>query len=163
MIGRILLLGALLAPALVRADETPSAAFEQRVAEATKSQKVTVIHFWAPWCSNCQSELANGGWSGFIAAHPDVNFLFITLWNPVDGRKFLEKHGVGGEKNFQLLLPPNTSRQNGEKLTALLGQPLSWLPTTRIYRDGELLYSMNYGELHFPILQQLIKDSTADW
>ncbi len=163
MIGRILLLGALLAPALVRADITPSAAFEQRLAEATKSPKVTVVHFWAPWCSNCQNELANGAWSGFIATNPDVKFIFVTLWNPVDGRDYLEKHGVGAEKNFQLLLPPNTSRKTGEKLTVLLGQPLYWLPLTWVFRDGDLLYAINYGELRFPMLQQLIKDSTATW
>lgn len=163
MTGRILLLAALLAPGLARAEETPSAAFERRLADATQSSKVTVVHFWAPWCGSCKSELLNGGWSGFIEANPEVNFLFVTLWNPEDGRAFLAKYGVGPQKNLQLLMHPNPSRQRGEMVTGLLGLPISWLPTTWIFRDGELRYAMNYGELHFPILQQLIRDTTDAW
>ena len=74
-----------------------------------------MVHFWAPWCPNCKAELANGGWSGFIAANPDVNFVFVTIWNPTDGRELLEKNGVGAEKNFQLLLHPNGSRERGRE------------------------------------------------
>jgi hypothetical protein len=163
MLRRGLLTVALLASALLRADETPSAAFEARLAEATRSSRVTVVHLWAPWCSNCRSELAHGGWSGFIAAHPDVNFIFVTTWNAADGRGVLEKNGVGGQANFQLLLHPNGSRKRGEQTTELLGLPVSWLPSTWVFKDGHLFYAMNYGELHFPVLQQLIQDSTAAW
>jgi thiol-disulfide isomerase/thioredoxin len=165
MIRRILM--AALAAALVslsaRADDTPSAVLEQKLAAATQSANVTVVHFWAPWCSNCKSELANGGWSGFIAAHPDVNFVFVTIWNPVDGRELLEKSGVGSEKNFQLFLHPNASRKRGEMVSGLLGLPISWIPTTWVFKDGKLTYAMNYGELHFPVLAQLITDSSDSW
>jgi thiol-disulfide isomerase/thioredoxin len=163
MLRRCLLAVALLAPVLLHADETPSAAFEARLAEATRSPRVTVVHLWAPWCSNCRSELANGGWSGVIAANRDVNFIFVTIWNDADGREVLEKNGVGGQANFQLLHHPNGSRKRGEQMTELLGFPVSWLPSTWVFKDGQLLYAMNYGELRFPVLQQLIKDSTAAW
>jgi thiol-disulfide isomerase/thioredoxin len=166
MIRRILLLAlavAALAPGPARSDETPVSAIEQQLADATRSPRVTVVHLWAPWCSSCTAELANGGWSGFIAGNPDVNFVFVTIWNPSDGRDVLEKNGVGAERNFQLLLHPNTSRKKGEKVTQLLGIPISWLPTTWIFRDGKLCYAMNYGELHFPMLQQLIRDSSDSW
>jgi thiol-disulfide isomerase/thioredoxin len=33
---------------------------EKEVAEATKSSQVTVVHFWATWCSNCRAELVGG-------------------------------------------------------------------------------------------------------
>jgi thiol-disulfide isomerase/thioredoxin len=165
MIRRLLLSGlaaGLLACAL-RADEGATAAFEQQVADATRSAQVTVVHFWAPWCPNCKAELANGGWSGFIAAHPDVHFIFVTIWNPTDGRDLLAKNGVGAEPNFQLLLHPNGSRKREDKVTQVLGVPISWIPSTWVFREGKLRYAMNYGELRFPMLGQLIKDSSDSW
>ncbi|MGA2691977.1 MAG: TlpA disulfide reductase family protein [Opitutaceae bacterium] len=164
MMRRILVAGlaALLWAGGARAAD-PTDAFEGRLSEATASAKVTVVHLWAPWCPNCRAELADGGWSRFIAANPGVNFVFVTTWNPTDGRDVLERNGVGDQKNFQLLLHPNGSRKKGEKVTQLLGLPVSWIPTTWIFRDGKLRYAMNYGELRFPMLQQLVADSSASW
>src|SRR5688572_28249892 len=87
---------------------------EQQVAEIVKSSKPTVVHFWAPWCPNCYAELKNKGWSTFIDANKDVNIVFITSWSGDngDGRAMLEKLGVGPQKNFQLLMHPNTSRRD---------------------------------------------------
>jgi len=161
LLASLLAAAALYCPA--RADDSPSSAVERRLSDATKSPGVTVVHLWAPWCPNCRAELADGGWSGLIERNPDVNFVFVTIWNPVDGREMLEKYGVGAEKNFQLLLHPNSSRRRGEKVAELMGIPISWVPTTWIFRDGELRYAMNYGELRFPMLQQLVKDSADSW
>jgi len=158
----ILAAAALLACA-ARAADDPAAALERRVAETTRSAKVTVVHFWAPWCPNCRAELANGGWSGFIAANPDVNFVFVTIWSAADGRDILEKAGVGAEANIQVLVHPNASRARGEKVTELLGLPISWIPTTWVFRDGKLRYALNYGELRFPVLGQLIRDASDSW
>lgn len=146
-----------------RADDSPSSAVERRLSEATRSHGITVVHLWAPWCPNCRAELAGGGWSGFIAANPAVNFVFVTIWSQADGRDLLAKNGVGADRNFELLVHPNTSRKAGERLTELLGVPVSWIPTTWIFRDGRLCYAMNYGELRFPMLQQLIRDSSESW
>jgi thiol-disulfide isomerase/thioredoxin len=157
----LVLAGVLLCRAALAADAPTSV--ELAVAEATKSEKVTVVHFWAPWCPNCRNELANGGWSGFIAANPNVNFVFVTIWNPKDGREVLERNGVGDEPNFQLLLHPNGSRERGNKVSEVLGLPISWIPTTWVFRDGKLRYALNYGELRFPVLKQLIVDSTEAW
>jgi thiol-disulfide isomerase/thioredoxin len=143
--------------------DAATASVEQQVADATKSAQVTIVHFWAPWCPNCKAELAGGGWSSFIAANPDVNFVFVTIWNPVEGREMLRMYGVGDERNFQLLLHPNASRERGKKVTELLGLPISWIPTTWVFRAGKLTYAMNYGELRFPVLKQLIRDSTDPW
>jgi len=162
MIRALLMLG-LATATLSYADEAPAPSIEQQLAAVTKSSAVTVVHFWAPWCPNCRSELSNNGWSDFIGANPGANFVFVTIWNPTDGRAVLEKYGVGGQKNFQLLLHPNGSRLKGKKVDQMLGIPISWIPSTWVFRDGKLRYAMNFGELHFPILQQLIKDSSDHW
>ncbi len=138
---------------------------EQQVAEITKSSKATVVHFWAPWCPNCYGELKNKGWSTFINANPEVNFVFVTSWtgDNGDGRAMLEKLGVGPQKNFQLFLHPNPSRREEDKMTSFLGMPTLWLPATWVFRDGRLRYALNYGEVRFPILQQLVKDAVNKW
>ena len=58
---------------------------EQQVAEAVKSQKVTIVHFWATWCGNCKHELVSGGWKDFLAANPEVKVIFVTSWDPKPG------------------------------------------------------------------------------
>ena len=138
---------------------------EKQVAEIAKSPKATVVHFWAPWCPNCYGELKNKGWSTFIDANPNVNFVFVTSWtgDNGDGRAMLEKLGVGPQKNFQLLLHPNASRRDEDKMNSFLGMPMLWLPATWVFRDGKLRYALNYGEVRFPILQQLVKDAVSKW
>ena len=162
MIRALLMLG-LATATLSYADDAPAVSIDQQVAAVTKSSSVTVVHFWAPWCPNCRSELSNGGWSQFIAANPGVNFVFVTIWNPADGREVLEKNGVGGQRNFQLLLHPNGSRVRGKMVDQMLGIPISWIPTTWVFRDGKLCYALNYGEVRFPLLQQLIRDAADPW
>jgi len=136
---------------------------EQQVAEAVKSPTVTVVHFWATWCPNCKAELANGGWRDFVAANPGVNFIFVTTWDAKPGAPELEKYGLGAQRNFTSLQHPNASRRKEDKMTTFLGQPVSWLPSTWVFRDGKLRYALNYGELRFPMLQQLLADSQDKW
>ena len=152
--------------ALAAASEEKLLPIERQVAEAVEGPKTTVIHFWAPWCANCYAELAHAdGWSKFIGANPAVNFIFVTSWSAGqgDGRAILAKRGVGPQKNFQLLLHPNDSIRESEKMTRFLDFPITWLPATWVFRDGKLRYALNYGEVRFPVLQQLIKDTTEDW
>jgi thiol-disulfide isomerase/thioredoxin len=160
---RKLLVLLLLACAVVRAEDPGMLPIETQVQKATASGRVTIVHFWAPWCPNCKAELADGKWQSFIEKNPDVDFIFITAWNPADGHELLAKNGVGTQKNFTLLLHPNGSKKRGEKVTSFLGLPLSWIPTTWVYKDGKMRYALNYGELHFDMLQQLIKDSSDAW
>ncbi len=159
----LLLCAGLALAAIARAAAAPMLPIEQKVAEAIKSPRVTIVHFWAPWCPNCKAELAQGGWSGFIAGHPDVDFIFVTAWNPADGREVLAKYGVGAEKNVTLLLHPNGSRKRADKMTTFMDLPVSWIPTTWVFKSGRLCYALNYGELRFPALGQLVADASDKW
>ncbi len=140
-----------------------SANVEQQVLAQTKSPNVTIVHLWAPWCPNCKAELH--GWTAFLEANPDVNVVFVTVWRGEqgDGRALLEQNGIGAQANFRLLVHPNASRKKGEKMTEFLGMPVTWIPTTWVYRDGTLRYALNYGELRFPMLQQMVRDAEDKW
>jgi thiol-disulfide isomerase/thioredoxin len=158
--GLLPLLLLVLAPALRAAVDTT--AFDRALADATKAGSVTVVHLWAPWCPNCKNELKDRKWADFIAAHPKVDFVFVTVWNDQDGREVLAANGVGDEPNFRLLLHPNGSRR-GDRLTSLLGLPVSWIPTTWIFQRGQVRYALNYGELRFGMLDQLLADTAGEW
>lgn len=161
---RLFLLLTLFAAALsLRAGEDAGRALEHEVAALVAGPQVTVVHFWAPWCPNCKAELAKNGWSTFIDTNAETKFIFITAWHNEAGRALLAQNGVGAQENFRLVLHPNPSRKAGEKMATFLGQPVSWLPTTWIFKDGKLRYALNYGELRFPILQQLIRDAEDKW
>ena len=138
---------------------------EQQVVKAIQSPQLTIVHFWAPWCSNCKAELFNpsGGWADFIKANPNVHFVFVTVWNADDGRAVLEKAGIHSPPNLTLLLHPNASRKDGEKVRSFMGLDMPWLPTTWIYRNGKILYNIGYGEMRFPILQQFVNDAALSW
>ena len=150
----------------IAADSANWLPIERQVGEVIKSEKTTVVHFWAPWCTNCYAEISRpDGWAKFIGENANVNFVFITSWNggQGEGRELLAKHGIGPQKNFQLLLHPNGSRRDEERMRTFLGFEVNWLPATWVFREGKLRYALNYGEVRFPILQQLIKDSQVKW
>ena len=138
-------------------------AAEQKLADAIKSPQTTVVHLWAPWCSNCQAELKTGGWTKMINENPEVKFYFVSIWNDgQDGRAMLNKFGIAAQPNVTILADPGP-RRGENKIKQLAGLPLSWIPTTWIYKGGDLRYALNYGEVRFPVLQQFLTDSQSEW
>ena len=93
------ILATLIATSSLRAE--PSA--EQQVGDAVKSPDLTVVHLWAPWCSNCQVELKSGGWLKMAKENPKTRFIFVSVWNNGnDGRAMLEKFGLTNQANVTI-------------------------------------------------------------
>jgi thiol-disulfide isomerase/thioredoxin len=149
----------LLAAISLRAEPPPA---EQKVLDEIKSPDLTVVHLWAPWCPNCQAELKNGGWLKMAKDNPQVKFYFVSVWNGgEDGRAMLKKFDIADQPNVTILADPGPRGKNHIKQFA--GQPLSWIPTTWVYKGGNLRYALSYGEVRFPVLQQFLEDSKSEW
>ena len=136
---------------------------EQQVAQIIKAPNLSVVHLWAPWCSNCQSELKSGGWLKTVKENPQVKFCFVSVWNSGDdGRAMLAKYELANQPNVTILADPGPRTGDG-KIKHFLDLPLSWIPTTWIYKGGDLRYALNYGEVRFDVLQQFFADSNSEW
>jgi len=135
---------------------------EQKVSEAIKSPDLTVVHLWAPWCSNCQAELKSGGWLKAGKENPNVKYYFVSIWNNGDdGRAMLKKFEIADQPNVTVLADPGPRTEN--KIKQFVGLPVSWIPTTWVYLGGDLRYALNYGEVRFPVLQEFLQDSKSEW
>ncbi len=138
-------------------------AVEQQVVEAIKAPGVSVVHLWAPWCSNCQAEMKSGGWSKMVKDNPATKFIFVSIWNNgEDGRAMLKKFEIGEQTNVTIVADPGP-RSGPEKVKRFLDLPVSWIPTTWVFKGGDLRYALNYGEVRFPVLQQFLGDSDNAW
>src|SRR5438552_2231100 len=158
LLFRLLIFATLLTATSLRA-ASPA---EQKILEAIKSPDVSVVHLWAPWCSNCQAELKSGGWAEIIKNNPGIKFYFVSVWNGGDdGRPMLQKFQVADQPNVTVLADPGP--RTGNKIKQFGGLPFSWIPTTWIYKGGDLRYALNYGEIRFPVLQQMLTDSESEW
>src|SRR3954451_7678739 len=137
--------------------ETPA---EQAIVQAIKSPEVSVVHLWAPWCSNCQAELKSGGWLKTVKENPQVKFYFVSVLNSGgEGRALLAQYELANQPNVTIVADPGP-RSGADKIKRFLDLPLSWIPTTWIYKGGDLRYALNYGEVRFDVLQQFFADST---
>jgi thiol-disulfide isomerase/thioredoxin len=141
-----------------------SAALEQEIKGIVAGSHVTVVHFWAPWCSNCAEEMRPDGWPKFVNANTDVKVVFLSVWHQgQSGDRKLETAGLTKQENFIARTHPNPSSTREEKLNQFLGFPLGWVPSTWVFRDGKLRYALNHGEVRFAMLQQMVMDASRDW
>lgn len=161
---RLTWLLALITAGLLHAADAPTEALEKQVSDLIAGPQVTIVHFWAPWCPNCKAEMAPDGWAPFLAANPAVKVVFVCVWHKgQDPLPKLAAAGLGAQPNLLLLTHPNPSRLEADRLNAFLGLPLTWVPTTWVYRAGKLRVAFNYGEIRFPVLQQMVDDATNKW
>ncbi|HEY2799458.1 MAG TPA: thioredoxin family protein [Chthoniobacterales bacterium] len=159
---RLLFILAFVSLSLTSVIAAPNDSAQLQVAEAIKAPGISVVHLWAPWCSNCQAELKSGGWAKMVKANPNVKFYFVSIWDKGDdGRAILAKNDLTNQPNVTVLADPGP-RGSGH-IKEFAGLPVSWIPTTWVFKGGNLFYAMNYGELHFPVLQQFIADSDNSW
>ena len=66
------------------------------------------------------------------------------------------------QPNVTILADPGP-RRGDDKIKRFLDLPLSWIPSTWIFKGGSLHYALNYGEVRFDLLQQFLTDSNAQW
>ena len=98
-----------------------------------------------------------------ISENPQVKFYFISVWNDgQDGRAMLNKFGIANQPNVTIVADPGP-RRGENKIKQFADLPLSWIPTTWIYKGGDLRYALNYGEVRFAVLQQFLADSQSEW
>jgi thiol-disulfide isomerase/thioredoxin len=136
---------------------------EKNILAAIKSPDLSVVHLWAPWCSNCQAELKSGGWLKMVKDNPQVKFYFVSVWNGGgDGKAMLSKFQIADQPNVTILADPGP-RTGDAKIKQFAGMPLSWIPTTWVFKGGDLRYALNYGEMRFSVLQQFLADSKSEW
>jgi thiol-disulfide isomerase/thioredoxin len=141
----------------------PKPAAEQTVLGAMKSADLAVIHLWAPWCPNCQAQLTSGGRLKNVKANPADKFYCVTVWNDGgDGKAMLQRFQIADQPNVTILSDPGPRRGNN-KIKRFAGMPVSWCPSTWVYKDGDLRYALNYGEVRFDVLQQFLEDSKSEW
>ena len=74
----------------------------------------------------------------------------------------LEKFGLNNQANVTITADPGP-RTGDSKIKQFAGLPLSWIPTTWVYKGGDLRYALNYGEVRFPVLEQFLSDSESEW
>lgn len=121
------------------------------------------MHFWAPWCDNSLAELRSG-WYDLIEKNPDVDFTFVTIWNNGEtGVGMLRQYAI--PDRVTVLAQPDTgpSADDANRRHTFLGRPLTWTPSTWIFRNGTLAFSLNYGETPMSTLQRLIDAAQTDW
>lgn len=146
------------------ASVTPSTEAEAFVQNRVSQDGLHVVHFWAPWCSNSKSELANG-WSDLVEDNPDVTFTFVTVWNDnQDGASTLDTYDLPSRvaEVTQPDLGPSDIESN--RRHSFLSLPITWIPSTWIFHNnGELAFAMNYGEMEMQTIQSLLDVTARDW
>jgi len=161
------------APAPMNAAAAPTAAApadtaltdaERTVRALLQEEGVHVVHFWAPWCDNSTGELAQG-WYEVIENNPEVDFTFVTIWSDgADGAETLQHYAIPDRVRVLTQTDHGPSADKPNRRKTFLGMPVTWIPTTWVFRaNGELAYAFNYGEVTMPQLQQAIDGVTRDW
>lgn len=136
---------------------------ERAVADAVARGGIEVVVFWADWCGNSISQLERD-LSGAIREHADIGFTFVSLWaSGASGQSTLREHGI--PDRAQVLAQPGVGQEapKDERDTRFLGLPVTWIPTTWVFRDGRLATAFNYGEVTREQLDAAIEGARSSW
>lgn len=143
---------------------SPSTDAEAYVQDVIEEEGLHVVHFWAPWCSNSKSELANG-WAELVGDNPDVTFTFVTVWN--DGEKgpdVLDNNSLPDRVTEVAQPDLGPSNDESNRRRSFLSLPVTWIPSTWIFHNsGELAFALNYGEMDMSTIQSLLDTTRKDW
>ena len=128
--------------------------------EIVSADGVHLVHVWAPWCGNSLHEL-RPVWAQHHALGAD-SVTFVTVWNDgEDGSEVLEEHGVRG---IPEVVVPGAKPEKEDRRLALLGLPMTWIPTTWVFNCGGLLaYAFGYGEGTAARLAEAVRDARSGW
>lgn len=137
---------------------------EARVREIIRQEGIHVVHLWAPWCPNSIDGL-RAGWGALVEAHPEVRFTFVTVWSGgASGREALEGLGLAGRVEEVVAAGTGTQEDKAGRRRAFLGLPLTWVPSTWIFREGgTLAFAFNYGEMAGARIAEALEDVRRAW
>jgi thiol-disulfide isomerase/thioredoxin len=149
-------------PAFVSPPSVPTDA-EESVRAILTDPGVHVVHFWAPWCGNSIDELP--AWRALLSENrPDATFAFVTVWdNGLSGREQMDDNGISSDvvEITQADRGPSSIKELRRK--EFLGLPMTWIPSTWIFRGDTVAYAINYGEASEATLRALIADAERGW
>ena len=141
----------------------PQTDAERAVAEAVASGGVEVVVFWAAWCGNSVSQLERG-LAGAVEEHEGVGFSFVSLWDEGrSGADTLRAYGIPARA--RVLAQPGVGQEapKDERDTRFLGLPVTWIPTTWVFREGTLATAFNYGEVTRAQLDAALEGAQSTW
>jgi hypothetical protein len=136
---------------------------ERAVAETLAAPGVHVVHFWAPWCRNSVDELE--AWRALLSAdRPEATYTFVTVWdNGASGRSAMDEAGIPGDVAEVVQPDLGPSGIKGLRRKQFLDLPVTWIPTTWVFRGDALAYALNYGEASEHLLRTVVADAGRSW
>lgn len=136
---------------------------EKSIQAILSSPGIHVVHFWAPWCGNSVDELPR--WRALLGEdRPEATVAFVTVWNNGhSGREMMDDNGIPSDvvEITQTDRGPSSIKELRRK--EFLGLPMTWIPSTWIFRGDTLAYAINYGEASEAMLRTLIADTERGW
>ncbi|MEM1054102.1 MAG: thioredoxin [Bacteroidota bacterium] len=144
-------------------EPTSRTATEARVHEVIQSGGIEVVVFWAQWCGSSISQLERG-LAEAIAEHEDVGFTFVSLWDEGrDGAEMLRDHNI--PDRARILAQPGVGQDAPKEMRRkdFLGLPVTWIPTTWVFREGILATAFNYGEVTREQLDSALAGARSSW
>ena len=102
--------------------------------------------------------------SSAIGENADVGFTFVSLWGAGDdGQAELRAYDI--PERATVVAQPGVGQDapKEDRDMIFLGLPVTWIPTTWVFRDGLLATAFNYGEVSREQLQEALDGARSSW